>query len=159
MSCYAVYIIKTRGNSNYLLKSSSHVKLLSCRCRERFRYLLQLLSTDDRNLILSSILCLQRSFPHIKRFFRGIFSEYAQELGGLKFSGLTYMSDAIQVAGEILAHSFDEQRFLIVFSDGWPYSYPNISSVLSKSVNSLEKKGVIVIRVGLESERMKNSSK
>jgi len=77
-------------------------------------------------------------------------------LGGLDFSGLTYMSDAIRVAGEILAHSFDEQRFLIVFSDGWSYGYPNISSVLSESVSSLEKKGVIVIGVGLESERMKN---
>jgi len=77
-------------------------------------------------------------------------------IGGLKFSGLTYMPDAIQVAGEILAHRFDEQRFLIVFSDGWPYGYPNISSVLSESISSLEKKGVIVIGVGLESERMKN---
>lgn len=77
-------------------------------------------------------------------------------IGGLKFSGLTYMPDAIQVAGEILAHRFDAQRFLIVFSDGWPYGYPNISSVLSKSISSLEKKGVIVIGVGLESERMKN---
>jgi nitric oxide reductase activation protein len=66
------------------------------------------------------------------------------------------MPDAIQVAGEILAKRFDEQRFLIVLSDGWPYGYPNMPTKLSESIRSVEKKGVIVIGVGLETERMKN---
>jgi len=77
-------------------------------------------------------------------------------IGGLKFNGLTYMPDAIRVAGKVLSQRFDEQRFLIVFSDGWPYGYPNMSGALSESISSLEKRGVIVIGVGLESERMKN---
>ncbi|MDH5447692.1 MAG: hypothetical protein OEY24_02810 [Candidatus Bathyarchaeota archaeon] len=77
-------------------------------------------------------------------------------IGGLKFDGLTYMPDAIRVAGKILARRFDAQRFLLVLSDGWPYGYPNMSSALSESISSLEKKGVIIIGVGLESERMKN---
>lgn len=79
-----------------------------------------------------------------------------QRIGGLKFGGLTYMPDAIQVAGEILAQRFDEQRFLIVLSDGWPYGYPNMPVALSETIRSLEKKGVIVIGIGLETERMKN---
>jgi hypothetical protein len=77
-------------------------------------------------------------------------------IGGLKFDGLTYMPDAIRVAGKILAQRFDEQRFLIVLSDGWPYGYPNMPSVLAESIHSLEKKGVIVIGVGLESERIRD---
>lgn len=75
-------------------------------------------------------------------------------IGGLKFGGLTYMPDAIQVAGEILAQRFDEQRFLIVLSDGWPFGYPEMSSALAESILTLEKKGIIVIGVGLETDRM-----
>lgn len=75
-------------------------------------------------------------------------------IGGVKFDGLTYMPDAIKVAGEIIAKRFDDQRFLIVLSDGWPYGYPNMASALSKSIKELEQKDVMVIGVGLESERM-----
>jgi len=77
-------------------------------------------------------------------------------IGGLKFEGLTYMPDAIQVAGEILSRRFDEQRFLVILSDGWPYGYENINIALSESITALEKKGVIVFGVGLESKRMEN---
>jgi hypothetical protein len=77
-------------------------------------------------------------------------------IGGLKFCGLTYMPDAIKIAGEILMKRLGEQKFLVVISDGWPYGYPNILNALSESIDSLQKKGVIVIGVGLETERMKN---
>jgi nitric oxide reductase activation protein len=76
-------------------------------------------------------------------------------IGGLNFSGLTYMPDAIQVAGKVLSQRFDEQRFLIVISDGWPCGYPGVSAALLESIRALEKKGIIVIGVGLETERMK----
>lgn len=75
-------------------------------------------------------------------------------IGGLKFEGLTYMPDAIRVAGDILSQRFDEQRFLVVLSDGWPHGYPNIATALSASIDALVKRGVIVIGVGLETERM-----
>ena len=41
-------------------------------------------------------------------------------IGGLKFEGLTYLPDAVQMAGKMLAKRFEEQRCLIVISDGWP---------------------------------------
>lgn len=66
------------------------------------------------------------------------------------------LPDAIQVAGSILAKRFDEQKFLVVISDGWPYGYPNILISLSETITSLQKKGVIVIGIGLETDRMKN---
>ena len=47
-------------------------------------------------------------------------------IGGLKFEGLTYIPDAIQIAGKMLAKRFEEQRCLIVISDGWPYGYANM---------------------------------
>jgi len=77
-------------------------------------------------------------------------------IGGLKFSGLTYMPDAIQVAGKILAKRYDEQRFLVVISDGWPYGYPKIGDALSESILSLQKRGVIVIGIGVDTDRMRD---
>jgi len=75
-------------------------------------------------------------------------------IGGLKFEGLTYMPDAIQVAGQILAKRYDEQRFLIVISDGWPYGYENMFDALKESIDAVQKKGILVIGIGVETERM-----
>ena len=75
-------------------------------------------------------------------------------IGGLKFEGLTYIPDAIQVAGKMLAKRFEEQRCLIVISDGWPYGYAEMPLVLKKSVESLLNKGVIVIGIGVETDQM-----
>ena len=77
-------------------------------------------------------------------------------IGGLKFDGLTYMPDAIQVAGKILLNRIDEQRFLIVISDGWPYGYSNMPIALQENIRALQQRGVIVIGLGVQTERMKN---
>jgi hypothetical protein len=77
-------------------------------------------------------------------------------LGGLRFGGLTYMPEAIQFAGSVLGKRFDEQRFLIVISDGWPYGYSDIDAKLSKTISALQKKGIIVIGVGVETDKMKD---
>ena len=50
-------------------------------------------------------------------------------IGGLKFEGLTFIPDAIQVAGKMLSKRFEEQRCLIVISDGWPNGYENMPEV------------------------------
>jgi Mg-chelatase subunit ChlD len=75
-------------------------------------------------------------------------------IGGLRFQGLTYMPDAIRVAGQILAKRYDEQRFLIVISDGWPYGYSNMSEALKESIETVQKKGVIVLGIGVETDKM-----
>jgi nitric oxide reductase activation protein len=77
-------------------------------------------------------------------------------IGGLRFEGLTYIPDAIQIAGKMLAKKFEEQRCLIVISDGWPYGYANMAMALKECVDDLLKKGVIVIGIGVETDRMGN---
>jgi len=54
----------------------------------------------------------------------------------------------------MLAKRFEEQRCLIVISDGWPYGYAEMPLVLKKSVESLLNKGVIVIGIGVETDQM-----
>jgi hypothetical protein len=75
-------------------------------------------------------------------------------IGGLKFEGLTFIPDAISVAGKMLAKRFEEQRVLVVISDGWPYGYPNMSETLKKTVDDLIRKNVIVIGIGVETDKM-----
>jgi len=77
-------------------------------------------------------------------------------IGGLKFEGLTYLPDAVQIGGKMLAKRFEEQRCLIVISDGLPYGYENIPIDLKESVDNLLRKGVIVIGIGMETDRMGN---
>jgi Mg-chelatase subunit ChlD len=77
-------------------------------------------------------------------------------IGGLKFEGLTYIPDAVYVAGKMLAKRFEEQRVLIVISDGWPYGYANMPSTLMVNIAELLNKGVIVIGIGVETDRMNN---
>jgi hypothetical protein len=75
-------------------------------------------------------------------------------IGGLKFEGLTYLPDAVTMAGKMLAKRFEEQRCLIVISDGWPYGYPEMPAALKSCVDDLLRKGVIVIGIGVETDRM-----
>ena len=75
-------------------------------------------------------------------------------IGGLKFGGLTYMPDAIKLAGKILSYRYDEQRVLVVISDGWPHGYPDIYQALKESIDNLLKKGIIIIGIGVETDRM-----
>jgi orotate phosphoribosyltransferase len=43
-----------------------------------------------------------------------------------------------------------------VISDGQPYGYPEIDGALTEAVRFLEKKGVIVVGIGVATDRMKN---
>jgi cobalamin biosynthesis protein CobT len=66
------------------------------------------------------------------------------------------MPDAVLMAGKMLAKRFEEQRVLIVISDGWPYGYVNMPIALKEGVDDMLRKGVIVIGIGVETDRMGN---
>lgn len=83
-------------------------------------------------------------------------SKVRARIGGLRFGGLTYLPDAIRAAGDILAKRYDEQRFLIVISDGWPYGYSDIDAAVSESIDLLQKKGIVVIGIGVETDKMRD---
>lgn len=94
---------------------------------------------------------------HVLKYASEAYSRRVRaRIGGLKFGGLTYMPDAIHVAGEMLGDRFDEQKFVIVLSDGWPYGYKGMPIALSESITELERKGIMVIGVGFETNRMEN---
>jgi len=77
-------------------------------------------------------------------------------IGGLKFEGLTYMPDALQLAAEILKSRAESLRIITILSDGWPYGYSQITSALAETTDFLQKKSINVIGLGVGTDRMKN---
>jgi hypothetical protein len=98
---------------------------------------------NDRFLILKDL--TERYSPKIKA-----------RIGGLKFEGRTYMPDAIQLAGELLKKRAENLRLVTILSDGWPYGYSNITAALAETLKFLEKAGIVVIGVGVKTNRMEN---
>lgn len=75
-------------------------------------------------------------------------------LGGVPFDGATYMPDALNAAAEFLKPKAEEQKIIFVLSDGYPFGYPNVYDALEEATKTYEGKGVIIIGIGLDTERM-----
>lgn len=75
-------------------------------------------------------------------------------IGGIDFSGLTYMPDALSVAGQVVKAKSEHLRLIIIISDGWPYGYQDINAALSGILNTLQKGNIVVVGVGAKSRRM-----
>jgi hypothetical protein len=98
---------------------------------------------NDRFLILKDL--MERYGPKVKA-----------RIGGLHFNGLTYMPDALQLAGELLKNRAENLRLITIISDGWPYGYSKIAVALRETLEFLEKADIAVIGVGVKSNRMEN---
>ena len=98
---------------------------------------------NDRFLILKD--STERYGPKIKA-----------RMGGLRFEGLTYMPDALQLAGEILKSRAENLRLITILSDGWPYGYSKITAALAETLDFLERRSISVVGVGVKSDRMEN---
>jgi len=77
-------------------------------------------------------------------------------IGGLRFEGRTYMPDALRLAGEILKKRSENLRLVTILSDGWPYGYSNITAAMAETLKVLEKAGIVVIGIGVRTNRMEN---
>ena len=75
-------------------------------------------------------------------------------IGGVPFDGASYMPDAIKAAAEFLKKSSDEQRMILILSDGLPYGYSDIYEELSDTNETFETAGMIIIGIGLGTEKM-----
>ncbi|MEM3463384.1 MAG: VWA domain-containing protein, partial [Candidatus Bathyarchaeia archaeon] len=76
-------------------------------------------------------------------------------IGGLQFDGLSYMPDALNLAGEIIKTRNENLRLITVISDGWPYGYQNIDTALSETVDALQSKRIDVVGIGAQAQRMR----
>jgi nitric oxide reductase activation protein len=75
-------------------------------------------------------------------------------IGGVPFEGTTYMPDALKAAAEFLKSKAEEQRIILVISDGYPYGYEGIYEALEENTLAYMGGGMILIGIGVDTERM-----
>ncbi|MFQ6053900.1 MAG: hypothetical protein ACE5OO_06725, partial [Candidatus Bathyarchaeia archaeon] len=75
-------------------------------------------------------------------------------IGGVPFDGATYMPDALKAAAEFLRGKTEEQRIIFILSDGYPFGYPGVTEALAEVTELYEGRGVIIIGIGFDTERM-----
>lgn len=83
-------------------------------------------------------------------------SKTKARIGALRFEGLTYMPDALHLAGEFLKKRSENLRLVTILSDGWPYGYSKIDDALKETLKFLKKSGIVVIGIGVKTNRMEN---
>jgi Mg-chelatase subunit ChlD len=103
-----------------------------------------------------SVFAFNDRFEIIKDFSEHYNARVKARLGGLAFRGLSFMPDAIELAGRALAARREELKVMMVVSDGWPYGYKNIDTAASEIINNLVKSGMAVIGIGAQSGRMEH---
>ena len=101
-----------------------------------------------------SVYAFNDRFEIVKDFSEQYNSRVKARLGGLTFSGLSYMPDAIEIAGKALAKRREELKVMMVISDGWPYGYSNIYPATSVVIKELQASNMAVIGIGAQSKRM-----
>jgi hypothetical protein len=93
-------------------------------------------------------------FEIIKDFNEQYNTKVKSRLGGLEFKGLTYLPDAMEVAGVALGERREDLKIMAIISDGWPYGYSNIFPAATEILNQLETAEIAVIGIGAQSGRM-----
>jgi hypothetical protein len=101
-----------------------------------------------------SIFAFNDRFEIVKDFSEQYNTRVKARLGGLTFRGLSFMPDAIEIAGKALAKRREELKVMMVISDGWPYGYSNIYPATSVVINELVASNMTVIGIGAQSRRM-----
>lgn len=77
-------------------------------------------------------------------------------IGGLSYSGMTYLPDGILVMSNMLRRRGEQSKILMVVSDFFPSGYSDIEQKLVQNVRRAERLGVGVIGIGVKSRAVKN---
>ena len=77
-------------------------------------------------------------------------------IGGLSYSGMTYLPDGILVMSNMLRRRSEQSKVLIVVSDFFPSGYSGIEQKLVQNVRKAERLGVGVIGIGVKSRAVRN---
>ncbi len=75
-------------------------------------------------------------------------------MGGIDFAGLSYLPDALNIAGQIIKTRTENLRLITLISDGWPYGYPNINIALTETLNTLQNGKIDVVGIGVQTRKM-----
>lgn len=102
-----------------------------------------------------SLYSFDNKFSILKDFDEKYSDEVKGRIGGLKNGGLSFIPDAIEMAGRILAEDPGERKYIFVFTDAYPSGYENINEHFQNTIKKLDKLGIKVIGIGLSENIMK----
>jgi hypothetical protein len=113
-----------------------------------------------KNLILNqnawSMYAFNTKFYIIKDFNEPFTNRIKARIGGMKYSGLTYISDGIKVASQVLLRRRNEEsKVLVVVSDFFPSGVANAEDELLATVRKIERSGIGIIGIGIRSSTVK----
>lgn len=77
-------------------------------------------------------------------------------IGGLKFEGSTLLSDALDVAGQIIKTRAENMRLITVISDGYSSEYSKPDNTLVQTMTTLEGRSISLIGIGAKSRRVES---
>jgi len=94
-------------------------------------------------------------FYIIKDFTEPYSNHTRARIGGLKHGGMTYLPDGMLLAAEALRRRTGELRILVAVSDFFPSGYGDVEKALAESARKIEKSGIGVIGIGINSSAVK----
>ena len=138
-----------------LVDNSASVKLRFSKIKD----LLVSLSESADELTSSqgmwSLYSFDNKFSILKDFDEKYSDDVRGRIGGLKNGGLSFIPDAIELAGRILAEDPGERKYIFVFTDAYPSGYENVNEHFQNTIKKLDKLGIKVIGIGLSQNIMK----
>jgi len=110
------------------------------------------LFSDNRSL---GIFAFGDKFFIVKDFTENHGRTISARIGGIEHSGMTYLPDAIKITAQVLRRQFEEEKFLIVVSDGHPTGYKGVVEDTNEQVAAAMRKGLNVMGIGIDSKGIK----
>jgi hypothetical protein len=102
-----------------------------------------------------SMFAFNNSFYIVKDFPEPYSNHIRARIGGLKHHGMTYLPDGLLLAAETLRRRMGDMKVLVVVSDFFPSGYEEVDEALAESVRKIEKSGIGVIGIGINSNAVK----
>jgi len=87
-------------------------------------------------------------FSILKDFQERFNQDVKARLGDLKSGGLSFIPDAIKLAGRLLIADPRERKYIFVITDGHTSGYENMEKALSAAVKELEMSGITILWIG-----------
>ena len=108
---------------------------------------------DNRSL---GIFAFGDKFYVIKDFNENHGRTVSSRIGGIEHSGMTYLPDAIKITTQTLRRQLEEEKILIVVSDGYPTGYKGVVEDTKEEVAVTMRRGINIIGIGIDSNRVKD---
>jgi hypothetical protein len=101
------------------------------------------------------IYAFNNKFYIVKDFSEKYDTRVRARIGGLTHGGFTFLPDAVLLAAQALTKRIEESRVLVVVSDFFPAGYEGAEEKLKENIKKIERKGVGVIGIGVNSRAVK----